>query len=51
MENVKMVLKVVCAVMALVNMVFMCKANKEKDTNAMVSNGFWAVIMVLLWKL
>jgi len=45
------VIKFLCAIMAMVHMVCMAKAHKKGDTNAMVSCGFWAVIMTMLWKM
>lgn len=51
LETIRNLIKVLCGVMALVNMVVMIKAKKAGDTNEVIENGFWAIIMTLIWKL
>lgn len=51
MLTARIVIKALCAIMSMVHMVGMAAAHKKGDTNAMVSCGFWAVIMTMLWKL
>lgn len=45
------IVKIMCALMAMLNMINTVKAKKEKDTDAIIINGFWAVIMTMLWRL
>jgi hypothetical protein len=51
METFRLVIKIACAVMALVNLVAMCKAKTDGDTNDIITNGIWAIIMLLIYKL
>ena len=49
MEVARMVFKTVCAVTALVSMVRMFEARRNSNTDALIEEGFRAVILTVLW--
>ena len=51
LETIYELVKILCGIMAMVNMVQMIGGAKEKSHEKMVECGFLAIIMTLLWKL
>lgn len=51
LEMVYNIVKILCGVMAMVNLVQMISGAKERNHEKMVECGFLAIIMTLLWKL
>lgn len=45
------VVRILCGLMAIVNMAMMFKSRKDKKELDLLCNGFFGIVMVLLWKL
>ena len=50
-NNVKEIVKILCGVMATVNMLNMVIAVKTGNTNDFIVSSVWAIIMTLNWRL
>lgn len=51
METFRIVIKIMCAVLSIVNLVIMTKSAYDGNTNEIITKGVWAIVMILLYKL